>query len=253
MTELPLLTIAAIMALFIIVAFLYSSVGHGGASGYLAVLSFFAFHPAEMASTALILNLIVAGTATISFMRKKHFSWELAWPFVVTSVPASFLGGMIRISAQSYTVLLAVVLLLAAGRLVLNLRSADSADVPLRIPSRWIAMLIGGGIGLLSGVVGVGGGIFLSPLIMLMGWANAKTTAAISAVFILVNSLAGLGGRAVGSTLAVGSLLPFIAAAFVGGYLGSHFGSSKYSNLALRRLLALVLVIASVKLVISAL
>ncbi len=249
--EIPLLATVLIMVLFFVVAFLYSSVGHGGASGYLAVLSFFAFRPPEMASTALILNLIVAGTASVSFMRRKHFSWDLAWPFIITSVPASFLGGMVRISQASYTMLLAIVLLIAAGRLVLNLRVSDSGEGPVRLPPRWLSMMLGAGIGLLSGVVGVGGGIFLSPLVMLLGWANAKQTAAISALFILVNSLAGLAGRALGSTLAVGSLLPFILAAFAGGFLGSHFGAAKYSNLALRRLLALVLVIASVKLVLS--
>lgn len=229
-------------------AVLYSSVGHGGASGYLAVLSFILVSPAEMSTTALLLNLLVAGMAVISFFRAGHLSFQLAWPFVVSSVPTAFAGGLLRVSDQTYFLLLAPVLVVAAFRLMIS-PTLPKSEIPTQRPRLSVAVPSGAGIGLLSGIVGVGGGIFLSPLLLLMKWADPKQTSAVSALFIVVNSLAGLGGRLARGALEGGLLLPLIVAAFFGGLVGSHFGATRFSAYTLRRLLAIVLLVAALKLV----
>ncbi|MHB9022997.1 MAG: sulfite exporter TauE/SafE family protein [Armatimonadota bacterium] len=243
----PLIIILGISALIFCIALLYSSVGHGGASGYLAVLSFFAFLPGEIKSTALILNILVAGIASVAFMRAGYFSWKLLWPFIIASIPAAFLGGIIKISPQFYALLLALVLLVAAWRLALPTPATKNSEEqhPIRLP---IALTAGGGIGLLSGIVGIGGGIFLSPLILLARWADAKRTAAISAAFILVNSVSGLAGHLTRQHVDILAFAPFLLAALCGGLLGSHLGANHFSGLTLRRTLAVVLVLAAGKL-----
>jgi hypothetical protein len=246
--ELSFLTILLIASLIFIVAGLYSSVGHGGASGYLAVLSLFAFAPPLMSTTALILNVLVAGVGTIHFMRAGHFSVSKAWPFVLLSMPAAFLGGYLRVSEKAYFLLLAGVLLFAAYRMFLSARGT-AADESAGNPSLPVALAGGAGIGFLSGIVGVGGGIFLSPVMIFLRWATTKQAAAISAFFIVVNSLAGLGGRAIRGGLELGTIWPFVVSAFLGGFLGSYMGSHRLSGALLRRLLALVLLMAALKLV----
>ncbi|MGA9364684.1 MAG: sulfite exporter TauE/SafE family protein [Bacteroidota bacterium] len=245
--ELSFQAVAVVSLLFLGVAFLYSSVGHGGASGYLAVLSFFAFAPTFMSTTALILNILVSATALIAFSKAKHLELGLTWPFVVTSVPAAFLGGVAPVSPRTYQLILAVVLLIAGLRFLLEIRSSKDESV-LRIPSLLISLPVGALVGFVSGLVGVGGGIFLSPLILMMRWADAKRTAATSAGFILVNSISGVFGRVTAGTFAPGPLLPFLIAAFIGGLLGSHFGAVRYSGKTIRRLLGVVLLVASAKL-----
>lgn len=239
--------IAVISLLFLGVAFLYSSVGHGGASGYLAVLSFFTVVPTSMSTTALILNILVSAIALIAFSKAKHLESSLTWPFVVTSVPAAFLGGVVTISPHVYQLVLAVVLFIAGLRFLFEARSSKDKS-QLKSHSLMISLPVGAAIGFISGLVGVGGGIFLSPLILVMHWADAKRTAATSAAFILVNSIAGLFGRVTEGSFAVGSLLPFLIAAFIGGLVGSHFGAVRYSGKRIRQLLGVVLVIASAKL-----
>ncbi len=232
-----------------LIALLYASVGHGGASGYLAALSFIAVRPDEMATTALTLNLVVATVALISFKRAGHFEGRLAWPFIAASVPAAFIGGLVPVPVRLYQVLLAIALGVAAVRLALNLSGREERRIVR--PSLALALPTGGGIGWLSGAVGVGGGIFLSPLLLLLRWASPKQTAAASAAFILVNSAAGLGGRAARSGLAYGSLAPLVVAALIGGLIGAHLGANHFSGNALKRLLAVVLLIAAAKLLIS--
>lgn len=235
-----------------VVALLYASVGHGGASGYLALLSLVpaALEPAQMATTALTLNVLVAGTAMIAFLRAGHFSPRLTWPFVVASVPTAFLGGLTQVSVRAYAVLLAASLAVAAVRLLIP-RPRDHQDAVKR-PTRFIALLIGGAIGWLSGVVGVGGGIFLSPLLLLRRWADPKQTAASSACFILVNSLTGLSGRLARHAVQYGTFWPLLCAAFLGGLIGSRLGANHFSGRMLKQLLAVVLLVASVKLFIVA-
>ena len=243
----PMLVIAVLV---FVVAALYSSVGHGGASGYLAVLSFFAVAPATMASTALTLNVLVAGVAMVSYIQAGHLSWKLAWPFIVLSIPAAFLGGLIHVSEAVYDVLLSFALVFAAFRLAMNAVSPTQAN-DLRSVNLPVSLPVGAGIGLLSGVVGVGGGIFLSPLMILFRWADAKKTSAVAALFIVVNSLAGLAGRLSKGNLAIDGFAPLIAVAFLGGLIGSYYGANRFSGLVLRRLLALVLVIAATKMILS--
>jgi len=239
--------LALLLALMFFVAFAYSSVGHGGASGYLAVLSFFGLAPAAMAPSALLLNLLVAGLSFASYKRAGHFVWGLLWPFLITSIPFAFLGGLLGISPRIYLVLLAAVLLFASFRLVVN-PPASQQEYFVRPPSLWVALPAGAAIGLLSGIVGVGGGIFLSPLVILLGWADAKRTAAISAAFIWVNSAAGLYGQLSRHSVDWSAMLWFVGAAFLGGLLGSTIGARHLRGLWLRRILAVVLIFAVVKL-----
>ena len=243
-------SIVIVSVLIFVVAALYSSVGHGGASGYLAVLSFFPIAPAAMGTTALTLNILVAGVALFSYIRAGHLSWKLAWPFILLSVPAAFVGGLIHVSDKVYFALLALALVFAAYRLVMS--AAGSVEGTEYKQVKLSASLpAGGAIGLLSGIVGVGGGIFLSPVMMLFRWADAKKTSAVASLFIVVNSLAGLAGRFVKGEVAIGAFGPLIVVAFLGGLLGSYYGANRFSGVVLRRLLAVVLVIAALKMVVA--
>ena len=241
MEFLPIIIIVAIF----IVAVMYSSVGHGGASGYLAVMAFVGVMPEVTRPTALVLNLFVASIATYQFWRAGFFSWRIFWPFAVTSIPAAFIGGMIHLPTNVYKVVLGVVLMLAAIRLAWKFAS----ETEVKQPNITICVAIGAVIGLLSGLVGVGGGIFLTPVLLLMNWSETKTAAGVSAAFILVNSVAGLAGN-----YAQVSVLPsngwlWIAAAVVGGVIGSTLGAKRFDSLMLRRVLAVVLLFAGVKLI----
>jgi uncharacterized protein len=238
-------------SLIFLVAALYSSVGHGGASGYLAVLALFSVPPQQMAGTALILNIVVAGLASYAFLRAGYFSPRLFWPFAAASIPLSFIGGMIKISDHLFYLLLGFALLAAAFRLWLSLKMSDTTDStkPARIEA---ALPVGAGVGLLSGMLGIGGGIFLSPLMLLLKWATAKQSAAVAAVFILVNSLSGLAGRVTRGGLDIHSAFIPLCAAGLGGLLGSHFGAQRFTNRSLRRALAMVLALAAIKLVVAA-
>lgn len=242
----PLL-LALLLGLVFLVAAAYASVGHGGASGYLAVLSFFGLAPAAMAPGALCLNLLVAGTSFVSYQRAGHFAPRLLWPFLLTSIPFAFLGGLTPVSARFYLLLLALALVFAAYRLLVVVPPQQEETI-LRLPSFWVALPVGAAIGFLSGVVGVGGGIFLSPLIILLKWADAKRTAAASAAFIWVNSLAGLYGQLLRKTVDWQALLWLVAAAFAGGLAGSYVGARRLPGLWLRRILGVVLLVATVKL-----
>ena len=230
-----------------VVAILYSSVGHAGASGYIAVMSLLSLAPAVIRPTALALNILVASIATWQFARAGHFSWRLFWPFAVLAVPQAFVGGYVSLPNESFKIIVGLVLLYSAIRLVAQVESEKPATVaPLPV-----ALAAGGVIGLLSGLTGTGGGIFLTPLLLLMGWARAKSAAAVSALFILLNSIAGLLGN-VSSTKALPSfILPLLLAAGIGGAIGSHFGSRKFGTVGIKRFLAAVLLIAGAKLTLS--
>ncbi len=251
--EVSVSVIAWLMFFIFFVAMLYSSVGHGGASGYLAVLSLLGgVSQKEMATTALILNLLVAGIAFVFYVRAGHYSWRLSWPFIMGSVPAAFIGGMMKVDSHTYSLLLALVLALAAVKLLLNIPVMKTElNNLITVPKLSYAIPMGIGIGFLSGIVGVGGGIFLSPLIVFFKWADLKTTSATSAFFILVNSISGLFGRYFQQGLIVGNLMPLLIAALCGGVIGSYIGSKKFSNLMLSRMLAVVLFIAAFKLVVK--
>lgn len=239
-------TVLIILAIFA-VAVLYSSVGHGGASGYLAVMAFFAVAPEITRPTALTLNLFVASIATFQFWKAGHFSWRLFWPFAVTSIPFAFIGGMIHLPTTVYKIVLGLVLLFAAFRLA---RKFGSDDAEVREPKLWMCFVIGAAIGLLSGLVGVGGGIFLTPVLLLMHWSLTKTAAGISALFILVNSVAGLAGNYSQISVLPSTAWGWIIAAILGGSIGAMLGATKFNSIVLRRVLAAVLLFASVKLIV---
>ena len=236
----PLLIVFAIF----IVAILYSSVGHGGASGYLAVMALLAVPAALTRPSALLLNVFVATIGAIQFYRAGHFRWRILWPFALTSIPFAFLGGMITLPTNVYKIVLGIVLVLAAIRLAWNLK----ADAETSEPKFWIALLIGAVIGLLSGLVGVGGGIFLTPVLLLMNWSETKTAAGVSAMFILVNSISGLAGNYSQVVALPSDVWTWIAAAVIGGLIGSTLGARRFNSLTLRRVLAVVLLFAGVKL-----
>jgi uncharacterized membrane protein YfcA len=228
-----------------VIAFLYSSVGHAGASGYIAVMALWGLAPAEIRPTALILNILVASIAAYQFWDAGHFSWRLFWPFALLSVPAAYLGGYLQLPVAILKTLIGLVLLFSAVRLFF--RQADPPEfAPPAIPA---ALAVGGVIGFLSGLTGTGGGIFLTPTMLFCNWARIRQAAAVSALFILVNSLTGLVGYFT-STHYIPALGIMIApAAIVGGVLGSYFGSRRFPVRAISLLLATVLIIAGCKLI----
>ncbi|CAN5387312.1 sulfite exporter TauE/SafE family protein [soil metagenome] len=238
------LTLIIIAAIFV-VAILYSSVGHGGASGYLAVMAFFAVSPEITRPTALTLNLFVASIAFIQFYRAKHFDWKIFLPFAAASIPFAFLGGTIHLPTTVYKIILGITLLLAAFRLAINLKT----EIEPRAPKIWVCLLIGAILGFVSGLVGVGGGIFLTPILLLMNWTETKKAAGISALFILVNSISGLLGNFAQASQLPSTVLFWIFAAVGGGIIGSTLGSYRFNSITLRRVLAFGLLIASVKLI----
>lgn len=234
-----------LLILLFVVAFLYSSVGHGGASGYLALMSLFCFPVTFMKPTALVLNILVSAISFFFYYREKKFEWKLFYPFAITSVPFSFLGGMITIETHYYKIILATILLIAVLKLAGFFGKDTMVLKPLNIP---LALGIGAVIGFLSGLIGIGGGIILSPVLLLLGWATMKQTAAISALFIFVNSIAGIFGFVLkGGNVPVSSVL-LIWIAVIGGILGGYFGSKKMDSKTLRQILAVVLSIAIYKL-----
>ena len=233
-----------VLAIFI-VAVLYSSVGHGGASGYLAVMAFVAVAPNVTRPTALLLNVFVASIAFFQFCRARHFDWKVFLPFAATSIPFAFVGGMINLPTNVHKIILGVVLILAALRLAWNFTFEKEPEEP-RI---WLALIIGAIIGLLSGLVGVGGGIFLTPILLLMNWTETKKAAGISALFILVNSIAGLLGNYAQVLQLPVNVWFWIIAAVGGGIFGSTLGSRYFDTLTLRRVLSFVLVIAGLKMI----
>ena len=243
------LTVALLAAGMLVAAFAYASVGHGGASAYIAAMALAGIAPAEMRPIALVLNVLVSAIATYKFARAGHFNWRLFWPFAVVSVPMAFIGGAITLSGQAYKILVGVVLLYAAWQLWRSARAGEEMRA-IRQPALAVAMGIGAALGLLAGLTGVGGGIFLSPLLLMLGWAGTKQTSAISAPFILVNSIAGLvAGFAVKSASLPSYIWILGAAVIAGGWLGAEYGSRRFANPLVRRILAVVLALAGAKMV----
>lgn len=228
-----------------LIAFLYASVGHGGASGYLALMALFSVTPAVMKPTALLLNLFVSLTSFIQFYRKGHFHWNIFWPFALASIPLSFLGGLVVMDGSIYKKILGLLLLIPAVRFYFF----SNTTVKGQSESRFLpSLIIGGTIGFLSGLIGIGGGILLSPLLLLLQWTDQKQTAAISALFIFVNSLSGLAGQVTKSIQFTQDMYAYVIIAFIGGLFGSYFGAWKFRQALLKNVLATVLVFAACKL-----
>ena len=228
-----------------VIAFLYSSVGHAGASGYIAIMTLWGLAPTIIRPTALVLNILVASIGAFQFWRAGHFGWRLFWPFALLSVPAAYLGGYIQPSASVLRILIGLVLIFSAVRLIF--RRGDPPEVIP--PSRPTAIGVGGAIGFLSGLTGTGGGIFLTPLLLFCRWAYIRQAAAVTALFILVNSIAGLFGYFTATHFIPSLGLVLAAATMIGGILGSHFGSRRFPVRTISILLATVLLIAGIKLI----
>lgn len=231
--------------LVFVIAIIYSSAGFGGASGYLLAMSFFGIPANIMSSTALILNIFVSAISFANYARAGHFHPGRLVPFLVTSIPAAYLGATIKLSEQTYTTLLYVVLTYLAARMMFFPTLSEKPDWRPRPIPLWAALLSGAGIGLLSGLIGIGGGIFLSPLILLMQWGNSKQAAASAGGFIAINSISGLIGRISGGAFALGEFgLPLLAVGLIGALIGSQLGAVKFSSAGVRRALGVILAIA---------
>lgn len=237
-----------IYVIILVVAFLYASVGHGGASGYLAIMSLYNFAPETLKPTALMLNLFVAGISFIQYYRKGFFNRRLFAVFAFASVPAAFLGGMISIDPYLYKKILGVLLIFAVLRILGVFGKGKEETQP---PKLMLGLLIGASIGFFSGLIGIGGGIILSPVILLLGWGNVKETAAVSALFIWVNSVAGMAGLVTTGITFSEYVVPFVAIALVGGFLGGFVGSHKWSLRSLKLVLSIVLIMACFKLILT--
>ena len=239
--------------LFFIASSLYSSVGHGGGSAYLAIAALVGLSREEMVPIALALNIAVAAIGFWNYWQAGHFSARLLLPFVITSIPAAFIGGTLTISPRAFAGLLGFTLLLAAARLL---------GLGQEIKPKWtneprivwpVGLAIGAILGLLAGLIGVGGGIFLSPLLLFLSWADAKRTAAVSSAFILLNSISGLLARSLQHSPNWDLLIPLLMSVALGGMLGSRLGAQRFSPVLVQRLLGAVLLIASFKLLQQAL
>ena len=228
-----------------LIALLYSSVGHAGASGYIAIMTLCGVAPTVIRPTALVLNILVASIGAFQFWRAGHFSWKLFWPFALLSIPAAYLGGYLQPSASILRLLIGIVLLFSATRLLLR-RNDPPQTFP---PARSVAISVGAGLGFLAGLTGTGGGIFLTPLLLFCRWAHIRQAAAVSALFIWVNSIAGLVGyfTKVHSVPSLGLILA--AAAIIGGVVGSNLGSRHFAVRVISLCLATVLLIAVAKLI----
>ncbi|MDH4325718.1 MAG: sulfite exporter TauE/SafE family protein [Betaproteobacteria bacterium] len=246
MDDAILLVLAGAMLL---AAFVYASVGHGGASAYIAAMALAGLAPTEMRPIALTLNVLVSSLATWKFWRAGHFRWRLFWPFAAVSIPFAYLGGAITLPGQIYKVVVGFVLVYAGWQLWRSFRAGDEMRA-VRNPAIPLAMASGAAMGLLAGLTGVGGGIFLSPLVLMLGWAGTKQTSAVAAPFILVNSLAGLAAGFVAGTAVLPQATWVLAAVVVvGGWLGAEYGSRRFANPVVRRVLAVVLGVAGAKMV----
>lgn len=231
--------------LLFLVAFLYASVGHGGASGYLALMALFSIAPEVMKPTALLLNLFVSLTSFVQFYRGKHFIWKIFFPLALASVPLAFIGGLVVVDGSVYKKILGIFLLIPVARFLFF---ANTPANELKKANTGLSLLIGAAIGFLSGLIGIGGGIILSPILLFLKWTDQKQTAAISALFIFVNSAAGLAGQFTKGIQFNSNMIWYVAIAFAGGLSGAYFGALKFKQSILKYVLAVVLLLAVYKL-----
>ncbi|MCB0790719.1 MAG: sulfite exporter TauE/SafE family protein [Flavobacteriales bacterium] len=231
--------------LFAVIALMYASVGHGGASGYLAVMALMGYPQEVLRPSALLMNLFVSAISFLQFARARHFRWNLFWPFAVASVPMAWLGAQITIDPRMYERMLAVCLLFAVARLFgfFGKGAGERRVLPLVA-----ALVIGAVLGLASGIIGIGGGILLSPMLLVFNWADARETAAVSALFIFLNSAAGIIGAFGNGETITPEVGGWVLAAVLGGLMGGFLGSRRIPEPRLRQALGIVLLLASLKL-----
>jgi len=248
-TELERRTMVQYELLFVIglmlIAFFYSSVGHGGASGYLALMALFSVAPESIRFYALILNLMVSIIAFISYFKAGFFKWRQVLPFLITSMPAAYIGAKFSINPMVYKIILGILLIIAVARMLVvkNNENATTHNPPFVL-----ALGIGLLLGLVSGIIGIGGGILLSPILVLAGYAKIKEASAASAIFIFLNSVSGLAGLGANPVSFQPHIIYWILGVTVAGLLGSSMGSRSFSELNLKRVLSVVLIAASIKL-----
>jgi uncharacterized protein len=238
---------AILLSLIFMAALLYSCVGHAGASGYTAILLLYGFAPESIRPAVFVMNICVAGITTHRFVRAGYFDWSFFWPLAVASAPFAFMGSRIKVSAQALYIILGVILFASAIRLLVELKDKEGES---KKPVMSVLLLIGGALGLLAGLSGTGGGIFLTPVLIISGWRKAKEAAAISAAFILVNSIAGLVGHYLTFGVQFESLTwLWLIAALLGGIVGSEIGSRRLTPWWLKKVMAVVLITAAYHLV----
>ncbi|MDO9050505.1 MAG: sulfite exporter TauE/SafE family protein [Methylotenera sp.] len=243
------LEFSLLVSLIFLSALLYSSVGHGGASAYLASMALIGIAPETMRPAALVLNVAVASIALYKFYRVGAFSAKLFWPLAIAAMPMAFLGGMISLPSHIYKPIIGIVLIYAAW-LVLR-RSNQAYQVNLDLPKTPVLLVFGALLGLLSGLTGVGGGIFLSPLLLFFRWAEMRVISGVSAAFILVNSLSGLAGVMTKAPELPATLPYWVLAAVIGGFIGAEYGSKRLAVPAIRKALVVVLLIAGLKMLLT--
>lgn len=236
-----------LIPIFLLVSAMYASVGHGGASGYLAIMALASIPVLAMKPTALTLNLVVSCLGTILFFRAGHFAWRLFWMFSAVSIPFAYLGGRTNLPPGAFNLLVAAALAFATVRLFVKVKDQSKISKP----PIWAIVLAGASIGFFSGLIGVGGGIFLTPLLLLCGWANMKTAAAVSAPFIFVNSAAGLLGHPAVADNLISNWPYYAGTVVVGGFIGARWGSGLANPTHMKPVLAAVLLLATVKLVVT--
>lgn len=239
-----------LLPLFFIVAFIYSSVGQGGASGYIALFALSSVMCSELTPVVLVLNILVASGGFINFYRAKHFNYKLLIPFIIGSIPGAFLGGLLKVPQEIFTMILSFALLLASIRLLLIKNQLQSRWENVKEKIYFIGIPIGLLLGILAGITGIGGGIFLSPLLLLTGWADVKKTAAISAAFIVINSLSGLMAKVMSHTIYWDVILIFGVVVIIGGQIGSRLGANKFNPIILQKILGVILLFAGMRLLI---
>lgn len=234
-------TVLISVAVFI-AAFLFAMAGHTGASAYLAIFGLLDMAPAQIKPTVLALNVVVGCVAVYKFSRAGHFSWRLTWPFILTSIPFSFLGGLITLPTPVYRLLVGVVLVYASLRMLFDVPAKKNTEPGF--PSVWISLLLGAGIGFTGGLIGMGGGVLLSPILLLTNWAGPQLTAGTIAIFVLVNSISGLLGHWSASPDLPSQLPIWAGVALVGGWIGAEIGSRRLSATTIRRMLGVILLLA---------
>lgn len=236
-----------LLPLFFIVALVYSSVGMGGASGYLALFALAGVGRSEIAPVALALNILVASTGFINYYRAKHFSLKLLLPFILSSIPAAFIGGLIKVPTQSFSLILGGVLFLAAIRLLFINSQTNKRSIEPPPQIYYYGAVAGFMIGFVSGITGIGGGVFLTPVLLFTGWADMKQAAAVSSAFIVLNSISGLAAKTFAHTIHWDVILIFGVVTFIGGQIGSRLGAFEFNPTFLQKLLGMVLLFAALK------
>jgi uncharacterized protein len=234
-----------LVPLIFLAALLFSSVGHGGASAYLATFALIGMAPASMRPAALCLNVLVASIGLYKFYKVRAFDWHLFWPIALTSVPAAFFGGQMTLPTHIYKIVVGICLVIAAINIFYRANKTD--DIEVKPVAKPILLGLGAGLGFLAGLTGVGGGIFLSPILLFFGWAKTKVISGVAAAFILANSISGLLGFLTKTPVLPAGLGYWAFAAVAGGLIGAEYGSQKLANPTIRKLLAVVLIFAGSK------